>query len=86
MTSIMNMLILYATIWIKVKTENELKKEYQNVLLSNITCLLKMEIATKKFCIRPKKMKVISDVSIEVSHKEVACEKWKFCLVSVLTY
>ena len=36
-----------------------------------------MEIATKKFCIRPEKMKVISDVSIEVSHKEVVCEKWK---------
>ena len=33
-----------------------------------------MEIATKKFCIRPEKMKVISDVSLEVSHKEVARE------------
>ena len=33
-----------------------------------------MEIANKKLCIRPEKMKVISDVSLKVSHKEVARE------------
>ena len=70
MTSIMNMLILHVNMRIKVKKENKLKKAYQNILLSNITYLRKMEIAENTVNGVLKPQSVLASIKILMAGKD----------------